>query len=202
MEFKRRRPERFLIYTGEDEVYTISPETALKHGFAPGKEFGEEEFIQILNEDAVRRAKDQALRYLEIRPHSRRELAVKLLRKGYSKEATEQSLDDLEKVDLINDEKFVRLFIQNELLLRPCSKNLLRKKIIQRGVKPDLFEPILNEAYQEHREEEIALQTCEKFLKIHHHLPPQKLKKKLTRHLLGKGFSWDIIGWIFRKKNL
>ncbi|MFQ5583897.1 MAG: hypothetical protein ACE5GL_05635, partial [Calditrichia bacterium] len=132
MEFKRRRPERFIVYLEEDEVYTVSPETALKHGFAPGKEFGDEEFFEILKEDSVRRAKDQALRYLEIRPHSRRELAIKLQRKGYSREAIEQSLEDLEKVELVNDEKFVRLFIQNELLLRPCGKNLLRKKIIQR----------------------------------------------------------------------
>ncbi|MFQ5584149.1 MAG: hypothetical protein ACE5GL_06925, partial [Calditrichia bacterium] len=70
------------------------------------------------------------------------------------------------------------------------------------GVKSELFEPLLDEAYREQSEEEIALQTCEKFLKTHHHLPPQKLKEKLTRHLLGKGFSWEIIGWIFREKGM
>jgi regulatory protein len=202
MEFKRGRPERFIIELQDNQFHIISPETSLKYGFSPGKEFEEEAFFEILKEDAIRRAKDQALRYLEIRPHSRRELFIKLQKKGYLLELINHCLNDLEKVDLINDEKFTRLFIQNELRLRPCGKILLRQKIIQRGIPSEIFEPILEEAFQKYNEEDIASRIADKFLKIHHYLEKERRKEKLTRHLLGKGFSWDIVGEIFKNKNL
>ena len=115
IEFRRRKPQRFIVQFDDDEVHTFSPETALKHGFVLEKEFSDEEFLEIIREDSIRRAKDQVLRYLEVRPHSRRELTLKLLRKSYRKETIDTALTDLEKVDLINDEKFSRQFIENEL---------------------------------------------------------------------------------------
>lgn len=199
IEFRRRKPERFIVHFDDDQAHTISPETALKHGFVLGKEFSEEEFFGILKEDSIRRAKDQALRYLEIRPHSRKELFVKLLRKAYPKEAIENALADLEKVDLINDETFCRQFIRNELTLHPGSKRLLRSKLIQRGVAAEIFQPVLDEFYEEHDEGEIARQIADKFLKANRNDKSDKRKEKLIRHLLNKGFDWEVIDGVLRE---
>ena len=200
IEFRRRKPERFIVHFDEDEIHTFSPETALKYGFVLEREFSDEEFLEILKEDSIRRAKDQALRYLEIRPHSKKELTLKLLRKSYPKEVIETALYDLKKVDLVNDETFTQQFIQNELNLRPGSKRLLRSKLIQRGIKSEIFEPILDKFYEKQDETEIALQIAKKFLKTQRDTKKDKQKEKLVRHLLNKGFDWEIIDWVVKEK--
>jgi len=202
IEFRRRKPQRFIVHFDDADVHTFSPETALKHGFVLEKEFSDEEFFEIIKEDSIRRAKDQVLRYLEIRPHSRKELTLKLQRKSFRKEIIESALSDLEKVDLINDEKFTRQFIHNELILRPGSKKLLRSKLIQRGVAAEIFEPILNEVYEKQDEGQIALQIARKFLKIQSNLKGERRKEKLVRHLVNKGFDWEVIDLVMKEKIL
>ncbi len=202
IEFKRRRPERFIVHWDSGEEQIFSPETAAKYGFAPGESFSDEEYRQILREDGIRRAKDQALKYLAIRPHSRKELLLKILRKGYLPELIEPALNDLQKVDLINDEKFSRQFIHDELLLRPCGKNLLREKLLARGVPPAIFQPILEEFFQQQPQEEVARQIAEKFLARHRHVPLPKRREKLIRHLQGKGFDWEMVNRVLLETKL
>lgn len=198
IEFRRRKPERFIVHFDDDQVHTFSPETALKHGFVLEKEFSEEELFEIMREDSIRQAKDQALRYLEIRPHSKKELFLKLQRKSYLREIIEIALSDLEEVDLVDDENFTRQFIRNELTLRPGSKKLIRSKLIQKGVPAESFEPILDELYEQQDEGEIALQIAQKFLKSQSRLRPEKRKERLVRHLLNKGFDWEVIDGVVK----
>jgi regulatory protein len=172
MEFKRRRPERFILHWDNGEEHIFSPESMVKYGLVPEREFSEEEYREILKEDGVRRAKDQLLKYLGIRPHSRKEL------------------------ELVDDQKFARQFIQNELLLRPCGKNLLKEKLLNKGVSPGIFQPILDEIYGEHPQEEIIKDITQKFLNRNRHLEGEKRIEKLIRHLQSKGFGWDLINWV------
>ncbi|RMI27597.1 MAG: regulatory protein RecX [Calditrichaeota bacterium] len=202
IQFRRGRPERFLVQwdTGEEQLF--SPEICLKYGFAPGKEFSGEALAGILHEDAVQQAKDQALRYLTYRPHSRQELLRKTVQKGYPPEAVEEALDALEKVDLVNDETFARLFIENELLLRPCGRRLLKEKLLAKGVSPELFEPLLEEAYAQKSEERIAGELAAKFLAKHSRPLPEALRERLIRYLQRRGFSWEVIRWVLYDSGL
>ncbi len=193
MHMRRGRPERFIVTTEDEQEFVLTPEIVLKHGIAPRKEFTDEEFIQILEEDALRQAKDQALRYLSIRPHSRKELFRKMREKGYRKPIIEQVLADLERLDLVNDEQFARLFIQNELRLRPVGRALLKQKLLSRGIPQPLCEQLLSELFPESLEIEFVHRLANKFLKHREHLPPAKRREKLVRYLQNKGFLWEQI---------
>ncbi len=133
------------------------------------------------------------LRYLEIRPHSRRELWRKGLQKGYSETAVDQALDDLQAVGLVDDRSFAKQFVLDELRLRPCGPRLLQEKLHSRGVRPEIFEPIIEQAYQGVSLNSIAVQIAEKHLRRHRGEPAQKLREKLSRHLVAKGFDWETI---------
>lgn len=193
MKMRRGRPERFIITLEDDEELVMSPEIVLKFGLSPGNSFSDDEFLRILREDSIRQAKDQALRYLTVRPHSRRELCRKLREKGHRGEVIDRVLDQLENVELVNDEQFTRLFIQNELRLRPVGKLLLIQKLVQRGIPRELYEPLLKELFSEEEEMEIARSLAKKFLKSHSRDKGDKLKEKLVRYLQGKGFQWEQI---------
>ncbi len=202
LEFKRRRPERFLVFWDDGEEQIFSPEVAVKYGFAPGKTFEISEYEEIVREDSILRAKDQLLRYLGIRPHSKKELLLKTMKKGYAPEHIEAALADLERVDLVDDAKFARQFIQNELLLRPCGKNLLKEKLLSRGVSGTIFEPILEEIIAKQPQEAVIKSIAEKFLKKNRRLSTEQQREKLVRHLQSKGFEWELINWVLYEERI
>lgn len=202
IEFKRRRPERFVVQWDNGETQLFSPEIAATYRFAPGKEFSEAEYRQILQEDGIRRAKDQILRYLGIRAHSRQELRRKALVKGFQPEHIDAALDVLENLKLIDDAQFTRQFIHNELTLRPCSKNLLLEKLLQKGVDRAILQPIIEEIYAAQSPEDIIRQIAERFLQRQRQLSPPKRIEKLIRHLQGKGFEWELINWVLYDSGL
>jgi regulatory protein len=201
MKMRRGRTERFIITLEDDEELVMSPEIVLKFGLSPGNSFSDGEFLRILREDSIRQAKDQALRYLTVRPHSRRELWRKLREKGHRSEVIDQVLDQLENVELVNDEQFTRLFIQNELRLRPVGKLLLIQKLVQRGISRELYEPLLKELLSEAEEMGIAQSLTDKFLKSHSRVKGNELKEKLVRYLQGKGFQWEQIKQVVPAKS-
>lgn len=190
---RRGRPERFIITLDDEQVLILTPEIVLKHSIAPQREYTEQAFLEILEEDALRQAKDQALRYLTRRPHSRSELLRKMREKGFRTVIIKRALDELEKVDLVNDQDFARLFILNELRLRPVSRMLLIQKLTQRGIPKDIYETLLNDMFSEAQEMEMARELTEKFIKTHSRDTGKKLREKLVRFLKGKGFNWEQI---------
>ena len=121
--------------------------------------------------------------------------------KGHWSEVIDQVLDQLENVELVNDEQFTRLFIQNELRLRPAGKMLLVQKLAQRGIPRELYEPLLKELLPEEEEMEIARSLAKKFTRSHSRDKGDKLKEKLVRYLQGKGFQWEQIKQVLPAKS-
>ncbi|UCF64406.1 MAG: regulatory protein RecX [bacterium] len=190
---RRGRPERFIVTLDDEQEIILTPEIVLKYGIAPQREYSTETFLDILEEDALRQAKDQAMRYLSRRPHSRFELIRKMREKGFRMVIIQKALDELEKIDLVNDRDFARAFILNELRLRPVSRYLLTQKLNQRGIQKELYELLLDELQTEEQELELARMLADKFLKSHSREKGQKLREKLLRFLQTKGFNWEQI---------
>jgi len=199
---RRGRPERFIVTIDDDQEFIFMPDTVLKYGISLNKQFSDEEFLEIIKEDHLQQAKDQAMRYLSARSHSRQELIQKLRRKGYQLDVIHCALNDLEKIDLLNDEQFARLFIQNEIRLRLISRELLRHKLLSKGISRDFCDSLLEEMYPAELENEIIRTLTEKFIKLHSHYQGKELKKRLVNFLRNKGFQWDLIHQVLLKFNL
>jgi regulatory protein len=193
LQLKLGRVERFIVTLDDAQELVFTPESVAQFGITPNKEFSNEEFLEILKLDQLRQAKDQAMRLLALRQHSRSELIRKMRERGYRLEVIDPALDELEKLNLVNDEDFVKVFIQNELRLRPVGRILLRQKLLERGILPEIFEPLLRDLYSGEQEMLVALQLSEKFQRTHSEENKRKAKEKLVRFLQGKGFTWGQI---------
>jgi regulatory protein len=193
LQLKLGRVERFIVTLDDEQELVFTPESVAQFGIVPDKEFSEEEFLEILKQDQLRQAKDQAMRFLALRQHSRSELIRKMRERGYRSETINPALDELEKLDLVNDKDFAKIFIQNEIRLRPVGRMLLRQKLLERGIPADIFEPLLKTLYPAEQELQAAWQLSEKFQRTHSEENKRKLKEKLVRFLQGKGFTWEQI---------
>nr|WP_245564073.1 recombination regulator RecX [Nocardia testacea] len=85
----------------------------------------------------IEQAKESALRLLAVRARSRAELAQRLSAKGYSPEVTEQVLDRLAEVGLIDDADFARQWVRQRHGFSGKGRRALEQELRRKGVSQE-----------------------------------------------------------------
>ncbi len=87
-----------------------------------------------------------ALRYLETRARSCREVELRLRRNKLSTEAIECAIDRLSELGYLDDQSFAAAFSRDRIRLRPCGERRLRSDLLSKGVSPNDAEAGIREA--------------------------------------------------------
>lgn len=136
---------------------------------------------------------NKAYFFLKFRPRTEKEirdyLYKKIAKTHYSRDDVDKVIKKLKEQDLINDEKFIELFINDRLALKPKGKKLLIKELRQKGVVDYLIETyfIKNKI----NEEELALKILSQRWSRLKNLEEKKRFEKATRFLLSRGFDYE-----------
>lgn len=132
-------------------------------------------------------AKKRALRLLERRDYSRKELILKLTEKGEPLEDAEQVADRMQELGVIDDERYSRMLVRH-YAAKGYGLCRVKQELYRHGIHTDLWE----EAIKEFPSPE---ETLDKLLrsKLRSSEPDQKEIKKATDALLRRGFSWSEI---------
>ena len=130
---------------------------------------------------------EKALQFLKIRPHSRQELKTKLTA-AFREEARAIGtvLDEMERVELVNDRRFTELFITS-LIRRPIGRIKIMAETRRRGLDPDLANRILQNLNWS--EEESAKEARAEKERTLREADPRKRKMKLANFLRSRGFK-------------
>jgi regulatory protein len=146
-------------------------------------------------------AREAALRILARGPRTEREIAERLLLRGYGPGAVRDAVDRLRRVSLLDDRAFVRSFLHRELLRRPESGTALRTRLRRRGVPPELLED-LDAAIAEDPdlsaesldfEEGRARRALRELTRRVRARNPEDRRRRLVQALQRRGFAWDVI---------
>lgn len=89
---------------------------------------------------------ERALRLLAVRPRSRRELEIRLLRAGFEAEEVRDELGRLEGVGLIDDERFAREFADHQLGSRRAGHRAVAAGLAAKGIDRATVERALAES--------------------------------------------------------
>jgi len=139
--------------------------------------------------------------FLKFRPRTEKEirqyLYKKIANKHWSTEDAEKVINILKEQGLIDDKKFLELYVNDRLNLKPKSKKLIIKELKQKGVSDNLIEKYFSQ--NEINEEEVAFKLLKKRWSRYKNLPEKKRLEKVLRFLLSKGFSFEIAKKIYQK---
>ncbi|OGE83688.1 MAG: hypothetical protein A3B10_04510 [Candidatus Doudnabacteria bacterium RIFCSPLOWO2_01_FULL_44_21] len=131
------------------------------------------------------KALEKAHRLLKIRPHTRIELIRKLTLKGYNAQLVEKVTQELLEQNLINDELFAQIYLDNLIRYKTFGFYGLKAKLMQRGIPAGEAETLLKEKLPIEAETEIAMRIVDR----NSGLEKNKLAQKLAR----KGFRSEVI---------
>ncbi|MEN3046021.1 MAG: regulatory protein RecX [Candidatus Hydrothermales bacterium] len=121
------------------------------------------------------------------RPRTKREIFLRLSKKGFKAEEIKKEIERLEREGLIDDEKFAKIFVIEEIHKRPVSKDLLIEKLLRKGVTLEIAKRIVEEEYKEDVVLESALKTVKK-LKSRGFS-----EERIYKYFLNRGFEYSFI---------
>ena len=130
-------------------------------------------------------AKKRALRLLERRDYSRKELILKLTEKGEPLADAEAVADRMIELGVINDERYSRMLVRHYAGkgYGPCR---IKQELYRHGIHTDLWEEAMEELPSQEEIMDKLLRS-----KLRSSDPDPKEIKKATDALLRRGFSWS-----------
>ena len=157
-------------------------------------------------DEEEKKAIGMALKYLALKPRSRKELEKKLSEKKFGEETIRLALKQIDNWGYLNDEEFAKSFSELKKISGK-GKIFIFQELKRKGVDGQIIKKILSRFYTNEEEHKIALSLAKKKFPGLFKFPPEadppsaeKSRKeiiKLKNYLLQRGFSWEIINELF-----
>ena len=167
-------------------------------GIRIGKEYTEEELVELESESQFGKLYARTLEYCLMRPHSAKEVRDYLykktrdtrtktggIKKGVPVEITERVFARLADKGYIDDEKFARFWVENRNTTKGSSRRKIIAELRAKGVESSLVERLWEDS---ERSDENELQKI--IAKKRNRYPDDQ---KFMQYLARQGFSYDDI---------
>ena len=91
------------------------------------------------------KARSKAVNYILYKPRTEREVYKKLFDLEYEEEIVRDVVDALVELGYINDEEYVKKFIENQKKTRKLSINMIKLKLKNKGIDEELISRYIRE---------------------------------------------------------
>ncbi len=132
-------------------------------------------------------AERDAMAYLSRAEHTRRNLSLKLRKKGHEEGAIVHALDRLESREYVSDRRFAESWLRSRAQRRNEGHGKLLAGLLARGVSGTVAREALERLFTETDERSLCAAAMEKLVRT------GKTGDKLTLSLVRKGFSLSMI---------
>jgi len=200
----KRDENNIVIHLDNDEKLYLSLEVFMKNGLRRGDEISDESFALFVRENRKYFVRQSAIKYLTNRLHSSNELRIKLLKKKYDGDIVAEVIDELKAKGFLNDREFALCYANENIKNKLWGRNKVKAGLIQKSIKGDIIDSVLQELFNEDDETDNALQLANKKLRIleKRGYDSVKTKQKLISFLLSRGYSYDLIKRILSNLNI
>ncbi len=198
-----RNPDRVNISIDGKYRFSLDIFQVGELGVKIGKEYSEQELVELETESQFGKLYARALEYCLMRPHSAKEVRDYLWRKtrstktrnkktgeviqreGVSQMVAERVYDRLVTKGYIDDEKFARYWVENRNLTKGSSKRKLVAELRAKGVEQSIIDGALEKSSRSDNDE-LRKVLAKKRTKYDD-------EQKLIAYLARQGFSYDDI---------
>jgi regulatory protein len=189
---KEKKKNTYLVTTTSGDRFEISEDVLIANSLHKNKKIAETELNKILFSEKYFRVKEAALVLLNYRMRSKKELRLRLIKKGYSSNMIDEAINELEKKGWIDDEKFGLAFSRDQISRNKIGPIALKYKLREFLDSIDLINQISTKIYSEIEIESIILQLLQKYTPSNIN-SDEKLRRRLINRLKRKGHYWQDI---------
>lgn len=195
---EQKKKGRYNIFLDGEYAFGLYKETIYHFGLRTKDELDEKRVEELKSFDEINFGKKVAYRFLNFKPRSEKEVRTKLRGHKLSDTSIDTIIDSLKEFKFINDEQYAKMFIESKVNLKPEGRRSLKIKLTQKGIEKETSEKTVEENYSEETEFQKAHDLYIKYSKKVKAKTPLEKKQKCYRHLLSKGFSFDLINRVLK----
>ena len=190
---QKRRANRRSVFLDGQFAFGCNINVVAKFRLREGLALTAEQVGQIRDGEVRQECFDDALRALQVRLHSRKELAKKLARKEFGDAVVQAVLDDLERLGYLNDAQFAKTKAMSAAQHKHHGKRRAKIELMKSGVDADTADQALGDVYDAHDSVAVARELARKQAPRLKKLDPQVARRRLVGMLQRRGFDYEQI---------
>ena len=179
---------KYKVFGDEIFLFSLYKKELKKYGIAENTEI-DDNLIEDIEENCIlKRAKERALYLLEYKPYSISMMREKLYNGEYSKKIIEKVILFLKEYHYLDDKDYIRMYIGTYSVRK--SRKQLTCDLLRKGISKELINNCFEQL--EYSEQECFEKEFERYVRGKD-LEDWKVRQKVFRYFLGKGFSISLI---------
>lgn len=184
---------RYSLFIDDQYAFSVHENVLVKHRLLKGMPIESDKMECILKDEERNKAHDSAIRSLQTRPKSVKEIKRHLKQKGYEEQLINEVVHSLLQKGYMDDQKFAEQWTEHRMLKQFKGSRLVREELREKGVSSEWIEQAIDQI-DEQQEFQQALQLGEKKLKqTKPDLSWNDIRRKLGGLLMRRGFSMSLV---------
>ena len=108
-------------------------------------------------------SRDYALRLIEFRDRTEKELREKLTKKGYGEEQIEDTVEFLKNYGYIDDARYATHFINDAINIKKWGKIRIRTELLHKGIDREVVDFAIEDAFSEVDDDRVLTEMKKRF---------------------------------------
>lgn len=185
--------DRASVFIDEAFAFGLAIELVIEAGLKKGQLLTAEKQRALLSRQETFAAKASALAGLSQRARTAHEVRQSLQRKGFAEPIVEDTVAEMERLGLVDDEGYARAFVRGRFSGRGYGPARLRQDLMRKGVARSAIDAALAELEDvEDVGAEAHAQAAKKWQSLSSEADDRKRKKKTLDYLVRRGFGFDV----------
>lgn len=139
----QKNNKRVNVYLDNKFGFGIDLDNLVKFGIKTDAVYSNEEITKIVYEAEFHKSFEKLLRFAMTRPRSEKEVADWFKRKKVHESMQEKLIAKIRKLDLLDDTKFAKWWIEQRLTFRQKSIRMLKMELVQKGIEKEIINNVL-----------------------------------------------------------
>jgi regulatory protein len=191
---QKHNPDRLNIELDGEYAFGLSRIVAA--WLKVGDKLSEERITSLTRSDASEFAYQKALHFLDYRPRTEKEIRQKLQQKGFESEDIDRVLQKLQNANLVQDQQFAQMWVENRNEFHPRGKRLMRLELRSKGISDEMIGKALADSVEE---DELAYRAAAKYARRLDPGDRLTFRKKMCAYLARQGFSYGTISPVIQR---
>ena len=136
------------------------------------------------------------MRLLRYRPRSVAETRERLRSLGFTDQEIDKTISTAEAADLLNDEAFARLWVEDRLLHHPLSRRAIQQELAEKKIDRETINAALERLYPAEKEKELALELAQARMAKYANLDRNRAMQRTISFLTRRGFNPRLSGQV------
>ncbi|MGX6962318.1 recombination regulator RecX [Vagococcus xieshaowenii] len=181
----------YTISLSTGESLLVSEDILVRYRLLKNQEISPELVEEIKQAGQQDLGYQMSLNYLSYQLRTEKEVRDYLKEKEINSQDISAIIERLQEVKLVDDQMYAESFVRTQMRLSDKGPTVLKQKLRQKGIKPEVADAALM-LYTVSKQEEVASKLAEKTIRKNQNKTFQTQQQKLQQTLMTKGFSQEI----------